>query len=99
MKTKKYKKLGIEVTETLHYGKSFEEVMKLRPKGWRLLTGEEAYKIWVKEKFTDWFFVEIEGFDVAWLGASSGGAVLGGDGGPRGADSGLGVRWCRKVRK
>lgn len=99
MKTKKYKDLGIEVTETLHYGKSYEECMKLKPKGWRLLTGVEAMQIWVKEKFEDWFFVKIKGFNIARLDADSGGACLIGGRGSRVADPLLGVRWCRKIKE
>ena len=35
------KELGIEATKVIHIGKSYNECMKLKPKGWRLLTLSE----------------------------------------------------------
>lgn len=104
MKTTKYKKLGIEVTETLHYGKSFKECMKLKPKGWRLLKPSEALAIWEIEPFIDWFFVEqpikkLKGEYVARFYAEEDGADLGCYGNPDGSSGALGVKWCRKLKK
>ena len=99
MKTKKYKKLGIEVTETMHYGKTYKECMKLKPKGWELLTGEEAMRVWWIEKFNDWFFVEPFIKDcVAWLVAYSYRASLNGYGVPPVEYPDLGVRYCRSLK-
>lgn len=104
MKTEKIKELGIEVTkEELHKGKSYNEVKKLIPKGWRLLKGWEAIFLWenYRDKLKlDWFFVEpIKGFTVARLYSYSVGVFIICDWDPGCSVSWLGVRFCKELEK
>lgn len=95
-------------TETHDFNKTLSEI-KI-PKGWRLWKASDFEKF-TKEDFEilnlkdSWFFIK-QPFKfnkkkdyVAWFVAGSVGAVLSCVGVPADRDAGLGVRFCREVKK
>ena len=99
MKTKVINNVEYEM-ETHDFNKTLSEIRI--PEGWRLLKGHEALMLWELKPFIDWFFVEQplkNTKDVARFGAISVRADLYCIRGPANRNSGLGVRFCRDLKR
>ena len=89
-------------TTTHHLNKTLSEIEI--PKGWRLLKPSEAMMLWEIEHFVSWFFVEQTikkniGKYVARFSADSDWAILNCCRDPTDRNAGLGVRFCRDIKK